>query len=489
MNLQIIIVLLYFALTMVIGVLASRKTKSSDSFLGSGMGVFAIVCVACGQWLGGTATTGCAEYGFTSGISGWWYTIANGAGMLMMGLFFAEKYRKYDTVTIPGIIEKVVGPKSRTVCSILLIFVMLAVGLSQMIAAGKLGESLLGIDFTLSCCIFAVIFIVYTMSGGMDSVEATNKLHLGIMYFGMILAVILAVSACGGWSDFTSGLNAIDARDGTKHFSMLGVGVSKVSSWIIASVLSAGAAQASIQPVLAAKDPKTAKKACLISVLVVIPFGFFTTMLGMASRVMSENGLLLNAAGVNVTDPKLAFTTLIMNFSPVVSGIILASILAAVLSTVSPIILASATMFTKDIYEKKLKPNASDKELVRSSRIATAISGVICCIAAIALVNSSAVLDLVYAAYTLRGVLFIVILFGMYWKYTSERGVCTAVLVTFVCCVAWVAAKIAMGQYPLVIGSFAVSETYLGVVLACITIILFSKLFKQTALEKAARAK
>ena len=488
MNLQILIVILYFAITMALGVLASRKTKSSDSFLGSGMGVFAIVCVACGQWLGGTATTGCAEYGFTSGISGWWYTIANGAGMLMMGLFFASRYRKYDTVTIPGIIEKVVGPKSRTVCSILLIFVMLAVGLSQMIAAGKLGESLLGIDFTISCFVFAIIFIVYTMSGGMDSVEATNKLHIGVMYFGMILAVILAIVACGGWDGFKGGLDAIDARDGTKHFSMMGVGISKVSSWIIASILSAGAAQASIQPVLAAKNPATAKKACLISVLVVVPFGFFTTMLGMASRVMSENGALLNAAGVNVTDPKLAFTTLIMNFSPVVSGIILASILAAVLSTVSPIILAAATMFTKDLYEKKIRPGASDKELVRSSRIATAISGVICCFAAIALVNSSAVLDLVYAAYTLRGVLFIVILFGMYWKYTSEKGVCLSVLITFVICVSYVAAKLVIGQYPIVIGNFAVSETYVGVIVACICIVVLSKIFKQTELEKAAKA-
>ena len=212
-------------------------------------------------------------------------------------------------------------------------------------------------------------------------------------------------------------------------------------------------------------------------------------MLGMASRVMSDNGLLLNSAGVNVTDPKLAFTTLIMNFSPVVSGIILASILAAVLSTISPIILASATMFTKDLYEKKIKPNASDKELVRSSRIATAISGVICCLAAIALVNSSAVLDLVYAAYTLRGVLFIVILFGMYWKYTSEKGVCTAVLVTFVACVGYVAAKLVIGQYPIVIGNFPISETYLGVVIACVAIVLFSKIFKQTELEKAAKAK
>ena len=481
MNWQLIIIVLYFAATMLIGLLASRKTKSSDSFVGAGMGVFAIVCVACGQWLGGTATTGCSEYGFTSGISGWWYTIANGIGMLMMGLFFAERYRKYGEVTIPGIIEKVVGPKSRLVCSCLLIFVMIAVGLSQMIAAGKLGQSLLGMDFTLSCCIFAVIFIIYTMSGGMDSVEATNKMHIGFMYFGMILAVILALREMGGWSGFKASMDAIDAAEGTNHFSMFGVGASKVTSWIVASVLSAGAAQASIQPVLAAKDPKTAKKACLISVLVVAPFGLFTCMLGMSARVMSETGIL-----AAITDAKLAYTTLIMHFSPIVGGIILASILAAVLSTVSPIILASATMFTKDIYQRRIKPDASDKEITRTARIATAISGVLCCLMAIALVNSSAVLDLVYAAYTLRGVLFIVILFGMYAPHTSERGVCAGVIITFLCCIAWVAAKIVTGRYPLYIGSFAISETYLGVVLACVTIPLISRLFPKTELKKAA---
>ncbi len=471
MNWQIVIIILYFAVTIAVGVLASRKNTSTDSFVGSGMSAFAIICVACGQWLGGTATTGCSEYGFTSGISGWWYTIANGIGMLMMGLFFAERYRKYGSVTIPGIIEKVVGPKSRTVCSVLLIFVMLAVGLSQMIAAGKLGQSLLGLDFRVTCCIFAVIFIIYTMSGGMTSVEATNKLHIGFMYFGMILAVVLALVELGGWGSFKTIIDAVDTAEGTNHFSMFGVGASKVTSWIVASVLSAGAAQASIQPVLAAKDPKTAKKSCLIAALVVAPFGFFTCMLGMAARAMSEAGLL-----ETITDAKLAYTTLIMHFPPVVGGIILASVLAAILSTVSPIILASATMFTKDLYARSIRPNATDREQTMVARIATAASGVICCVLAILLVNASAVLDLVYVAYTLRGILFIVILFGMYWKATSERGVCAGVIVSFVGCLIWFIPKLVTGSYPLTIGSFAISETYVGVVLACVTIVIFSKL-------------
>ena len=491
MNWQLLIIILYFALTMVIGVLASRKNKSNDSFVGVGMGVFAIVCVACGQWLGGTATTGCSEAGFNYGMSGWWYTIANGVGMLMMGLFFATRYRKYGEVTIPGIIEKVVGPKSRTVCSALLIFVMIAVGLSQMIAAGNLGVSLLGMDFTLSCCIFAVIFIIYTMSGGMTSVEATNKLHLGFMYFGIILAVILGAAKLGGWSGFTTTLRAVDAAEGTKHFSMTGMGASEVISQIVASVLSAGAAQASIQPVLAAKDPKTAKKACLLSVLVVVPFGLFTTLLGMEAKAIDFSGIQA------FTNAKTAYTDLIMSFNPIISGIILASILAAILSTISPIILASATMFTRDIYVRTMNKEASDKQMTFISRVGTALSGVLCCLLAILLHNASSVLSLVKVAYTLRGVLFIVILFGMYWvgrksrvSRASDKGVCIAVLVTFVCCIAWYIPKLIGGSYLVSIGSFAITETYLGVILACVTIVIFSLIFPrgEEELERVAAA-
>ncbi len=478
MNQALIIILLYFAVTLLIGVLAARSSRSHDAYVGAGMGVFAIVCVTCGQWLGGTSTAGCSECGFTYGLSGWWYTIANGIGMLMMGLFFAARYRRYGEVTIPGIIEKLVGPRSRTVCSALLIFVTLAVGLSQMIAAGKLGESLLGLDFSLSCCLFAVLFIVYTMSGGMKSVEATNKLHLGFMYFGMILAVVLAVIKLGGWSGFSSGLAAVDAAEGTRHWSMSGMGVSEVISQIAASILSAGAAQASIQPVLAAKDPKTARKACLLSVLVVVPFGLFTTLLGMAAKAMDHAGLLA------VTDAKLAYTELIMSFHPVVAGVILASVLAAILSTISPIILASATMFTRDIYARRPGRAPSDKELARSARIGTAVSGVICCVFAIALANASTILSLVKVAYTLRGVLFIVILFGMYWidrrtglSRASDKGVCIAVLTTFALCIAWYIPRLVTGRYPLSIGSFAVTETYLGVLAACVTIVFFSRRF------------
>ena len=494
MNIQLIIIIAYFALTVAIGLWSAKKSTSSDSFVGAGMGVIAIVCASTGEWLGGTATTGVSEYGFNYGLSGAWYTVANAIGTMFLALLFAKIYRSIGSVTVPGIIERFFGKKARTVSSLLLIFVMLAVGLSQMIAAGKLGVALLGFDFNVTVIVFAIIFIIYTLAGGMNAVASTNVLHLFVMYGGIILAVILAVHKIGGWGEFTTGVHAVEEAalaggavlgdKNTAYFNMTTIGMPKVSSWLIASLLGACTAQAGVQPVLAAKDVPTARKACIITAFVVAPFGFFSALCGIAAKVLSHQGILWQQGIVgseNVTDAKQAIFTLMMNLPGWAGGIIMASLLAAILSTVSPIILASGTMFTKDLYQGVFKKSASDKEVLMMGRVTTAISGVICCLGAIALVNMSAVLDLVYAAYSLRGALFIVVLFGIYTKFASEKAACWSMVCTGVVAVGWVAVKLATGSYP--IASW-LTETYAAVIVAAVATVVFSLIFKPSDKEK-----
>ncbi|MBR6521387.1 MAG: sodium:solute symporter family protein [Oscillospiraceae bacterium] len=486
---QTIIIILYFAVTVAIGLISSKKSKSSDSFHGAAMGMFAIVAASAGEWLGGTATTGVSEYGFNYGLSGAWYTIANGIGVMFLALLFAKLYRSLNSVTVPGIIERFFGVKARTVSSVLLTIVMLAVGLSQMIAAGKLGQSLLGFDFTITVIVFAIIFIVYTLAGGMNAVASTNKLHLFVMYGGVIVAVIFALTKVGGWGGFMDGIDAVETADPSKnYFNMFSIGGTKVSSWIIAGLLGACTAQAGIQPVLAAKDVPTAKKACIITAFVAAPFGLFTALLGMIAKVMSHNGTLTDTLGNVVTDGKMALPTMMMHLHPIIGGLVLASILAAILSTVSPIILSAGTMVTKDLYQRVIKPNATDAEVLKMSRITTALSGVICAVGAIFLVNASAVLDLVYAAYSLRGAIFIVVLFGIYWRHASQKASCISMICTGVVAVLWVAVKLVTGAYPISIGSFAITETYAAVVVAAVCMLIFSKIFKPTV-EEIARKK
>lgn len=469
MSVQLMIILIYFALTVGIGLYAKRSAKDSNAFHGAGLGVLMCVCASTGEWLGGTATTGVSEYGFDFGISGSWYTIANGIGVIFLALLFAKLYRSMETVTVPGIIGKFLGVRARTVSSVFLTFVMLAVGTSQMIAAGSLGVSLMGLDFNLMVVAFAAVFIVYTLAGGMQAVAYTNVMHLCCMYGGVILAIVLALNKAGGMSAVASTLPE-------SYFNMTSIGMPKVSSWIIASLLGACTAQAGIQPILAAKDVNVAKKAAVITAFVAAPFGLFTALLGMIAKTMSINGTLLDTAGQLVTNGKLALPTLMMNLSPIAGGIVLASILAAILSTVSPIILASGTMVTKDIYHGVIRPDATDAQVMRMSRITTAISGVICAGVAIFL-NSSGirVLDIVYFAYSMRGALFVIVLLGIYWKKTSEKGAVYGMIATAIVGLFWVIFNAVTGHFPIP----GVTETYISVFTALVSTLVFSLIFKK----------
>ncbi len=467
---QIIVILVYFIITLFVGIRSSRKTNSSGKYYGTHLGVAAIVCASAGEWLGGTATTGVSEYGFIYGISGAWYTIANGLGIFFLALFFAKTYRGIGRMTIPGIIEYIFGPTAQFISSILLVLVMLAVGMSQIIAAGKFGQALLGIDFRISAIVFTSIFVVYTLAGGMNAVSSTNTMHLVVMYVGIIASVLLLMSGLGGMSEVVSEVADLERETGIRYSSMAEIGMPKVSSWIIASLFGACTAQAGIQPVLASKDAITAKKACVLTALVTAPFGILTALIGIMAKIMANQGRLLDAGGNILTDGKLALTSIMMELPPFVGGLVLAAELAAILSTASPIILAAGTMLTKDVYQARIKPNATDVQILFVSRLTTAVSGLICCLGAILLVEQNNVLDIVYSAYSLRGALFVVLIFGFTWKKASSKGACISMVLTGIVAIFWTVFKVVSGDYP--IASWF-TETYAAVLTAAVTMFFF----------------
>ena len=98
----------------------------------------------------------------------------------------------------------------------------------------------------------------------------------------------------------------------------------------------------------------------------------------MAARVMYENGTLLPGVEKAVAAKSALPQLMLHGMPPIAGGLVMAAILAAVLSTVSPIILASGTMVTRDIYQRVLHPEASDEKVLKMGRVTTAISGVIC---------------------------------------------------------------------------------------------------------------
>lgn len=471
LSVQVWIVIAYVAGTVAIGLAVGRRQRRAGggaAFQGAGLGVAAIVCASAGEWLGGTATSGVAEYGFTYGLSGMWYTVANAMGVLFLALCFAGLYRSLDRVTVPGIVERFFGVKARVVSSVLLCMVMMGVGLSQMIAVGKLGQSLLGLDYTWSVVLFGAVIIGYTVMGGMEVVSAANMLHLFVMYFGVILAAALGIAGLGGLESFRADTLALSRETGIDYTGAFTIGWPKVLSWVTASMLGACTAQAGIQPVLAARDVPTARRACFWTACVVAPFGVITALLGIIARVMSENGTLLDGAGQVVTDGKLALSALMMSLPPAAGGLVLAAILAAIFSTASPIFLAVGTMFSRDICSLRVR---DEGRLLRINRLTVAVAGGICALGAVALVDAGRILDMVYGAYALRGAIFIVILYGIYWKRARERAAVASMILTAAVAVLWLVWEMTTGAYPI---APWFSETYAAVLTAAVSMPMFT---------------
>ena len=226
--LQVIIVSLYVAVTIAIGIWTKRKTKSSRAFDGAELGLFLCVVAGAGEWLGGTATTGVAEYGYECGLSGAWYTIANGMGICFLALFFARLFRSLGMSTVSGIIGRFLGEKARKVSAALLILVMIAVGSSQMVAIGTLGEELFHLNATASILVLGTGVLLYTVLGGMLAVSYTNILHMAVMYAGSIAATVVCLTQIGGISQLREALPA-------SYFAMDTIGISKIGSWLVAS--------------------------------------------------------------------------------------------------------------------------------------------------------------------------------------------------------------------------------------------------------------
>ncbi len=453
---QISIVFVYVILTVLISYASKNKSKTARSFEGTGLGLLLCVVAGAGEWLGGTATTGIAEYGYLYGLSGAWYTIANGLGICFLAIFFAKMFRALDTPTVSGIIGKYLGKNAKISSAILLILIMLVIGMTPVVALGTMGETLFGFEPNMSILIMGLIVLCYTVFGGMMAVGYTNILHLVVMYTGAILAVFLCGKEIGGLDVMRSALPET-------HFSVSSIGIPKISSWIIASVLGACTAQAGLQPVLAAKDETTAKKSSFYIAALVAPFGIFTAILGMIARIKFPG----------IENTKLVLPTLLLSMDSVSGGFIMASVFAAILSTIAPIFLSVGTLFTRDIYQetKWYKNNSSDKKLLRVSRIATLIGGLICIGASLLFAKSSTILDMIYFGYSLRAGLFIILILGVLWKKTSPKGAITAMVLTGITGIVWIVCKKTTGTYPI---HPYFSETYVSVLVAFVSTVIIS---------------
>jgi SSS family solute:Na+ symporter len=509
---QLLVIVGYFVLLAVVGKIVKKyaaKDSSADFLIaGRNMGLILVTVTVVGEWLGGMSTIGTSEKAFNSGFFPLWYNVSTAVGMFLFGLTIAKVYRENNVHTVGEMLEKLYSKKVRIVASLAFVVAFVILSYLQLQAIGSLVsqlfgdilrsfsgllegfvgfESLLFSPYSIAIIISGIFVIFYVYEGGMKSIAFTNLMHIILLFSTIIVVFILVLVRVGGFDGLFANLNnqfVAEGMTGKEAASKVAsfknpfsLGIGKMVAWLLGGILAGFASQASIQPVFAAKDINTAKRGAMLSAVLIAPLGILVSTLGMAVR----SGVVGNLD--KLVSAKEAFPFLLMNadFIPGwLSGLAAAGILAAILSTVAPVMFAVSTILVKDFYHLIINKNATDKELLKISRMMTITVGVISIPMAIFI--RGGILEAAYITYGIRGAAAIVVLLGIYFGYKKVEGTwvtpeaaITAIIVSTIGILLFVLNRDAITN---LIG-FEISKVYVALVLSLLSVLIVTPLTKK----------
>ena len=465
MNVYAVIILAYFALVVGVGLLTRKVAgKSASDHLVAGRNLGTVVCsvVVAAEWLGGMSTIGVSERAFnTLSLQPIFYNISTAIGMVIIGFTVAAHYRSRNVHTVSEMIETLFGSQARHVSAVAFLIAYIILAYVQLQTCASVMAPLFNVNWNVAVVISAVLIMIYTYFGGMHALAVTGILYLVTMYLGLGIAFAVGLGKVGGLSGLSETLVAMGGPENPYNPFSAGVGGSV--ALLVGGLLGGMAAQASIQPVFAARNVETARKASMLAGLIVAPFGIMTAFLGLFART----GLFFGE-GVEVT-AKTALPTLLRTpefIPPVLGGLALAGVLAAILSTVGPVNFAVVTIAAKDIYHGIINREADDRKIVSTARKLVVLVNVVT--VPLAILLKGAVLDTAYVSYAIRAIGAIVIVSGLYArKLVTPLGVKLAFIVGTVA----VFFTMVAGQR----GWFEVDKTY-SAVITTLAVILLSTL-------------
>lgn len=327
--------------------------------------------------------------------------------MMILGYTLARHYRERSVHTVSEMVESIFGKKARTISAIAFLLAFITLAYVELTTFSHVLAPIFKIDWVWAVLLGSLITTTYMYIGGMHALTIVAIINLIVRYVGIGIALIVGLVAISDMSVFSEKLIAAGAPH--NYFNPFSLGWTAAFSLILGGIFGGMAAQASIQPIFAAKDPLTAKHAAIISAIFIAPFGIMTAFLGL----MVRSGIFIDPS--TISDAKEVLPTLLMTptfIHPILGGIAIAAILAAILSTIGPVNFAIVTIATKDIYHGLINNNASDLDILKTARKMVIFVNLIT--VPMAIFIHGAVLDAGYVSYAIRAIGAIVILLGVY---------------------------------------------------------------------------
>ncbi|GER07953.1 solute:sodium symporter (SSS) family transporter [Iodidimonas muriae] len=423
----------YFVLVFGVAIFAGIREKKADSkdfFLaGRNVGWFVIGGSLFASNIGSEHLVGLAGTGAASGVAVAQFEILAGLILLLLGWLFVPFYLRSGVFTMPEFLEKRYSEGPRLYLAIISIIGYVLTKISVTIAAGGIVfEALMGIDFWTGALIVVVATGVYTIWGGLRAVLYTDVLQMFVLLFGAVSVTWLGLSAVGGWG-------ALRVEAGETVFSLwrplsdpdfpwtgilFGAPILGVWYWCTDQYI--------VQRVLSAHGIEDARRGTIFAAyLKQLPLFLFVVP-GIIAAVLAARG------AITLDNSDAALPTLVAALLPVgLKGLVVAGLLAALMSSLSSVFNSCSTIVTMDIF-KRFRPHAEESQLVLVGRLST---GALVILGLLWIPFISRISGQIYTylqsiqAY-ISPPIAAVFLVGILWSRANARGAAWALFVGFV---------------------------------------------------------
>jgi sodium/proline symporter len=453
----------YFALMIGIGLYAWRKSQATaEGYLlgGRDLGPAVTALSAGASDMSGWLLMGLPGAILTGGLAQAWIGIGLTIGAYTNYRIVAPRLRTFtelanDAITIPDFLEERFADTSKLLriiaAAVIILFFTLYCS-AGMVAAGKFAVSALGMDYGSGLIGATLAVVIYVLFGGFLAVSLTDFVQGCIMFVGLVLVPVVALSDIGGMAGLSSGLASAEANaalaSGTLTSLFAGttaIGIISAAAWGLGYF---GQPHIIIRfmAIRNVADLKIARR---------INIGWMAISLAGAVATGLIGAAWVAQTGTPLSDPETIFILFArILFHPLITGFLLAAILAAIMSTISSQLLVSASSLAEDIWRGAIRPGASEASVVGVGRLSvvavTAVS------AWLAQDPDSSILSLVANAWAGFGAAFgPVIIAALWWRGTTRSGALAGMVTGAVVVVAWIALGWSATLYEIVPGFFA----------------------------------
>ena len=372
---------------------------------------------------------------YISGLSSAWIALGLTLGAYLNYLLVTPRLRVFtelldDAVTIPEYFERRFDDRGhliRILSSVVIIIFFAIYTTSGVVAGGKLFESSFGLNYELGLFITAGVVVAYSTFGGFLAVSTTDFVQACIMFLALILVPIVTINQIGSVAQTEHYLMELSPAMLTLGGGSL-LGILSAASWGL-GYFGQPHIIVRFMAIRSVREIKIARRIGMSWMIISLTGAIAVGLVGAA---------YIKSIGGNLSDPETIFIFLSNTlFDPLVSGFLLAAILAAIMSTISSQLLVTSCSLTEDIYHTFLRKKASDTELVlvgRFSIVAVALLAIF-----LAHDRDSSILSLVSNAWAGFGAAFgPVVLLSLFWARMTRQGALAGIVVGASAVLVWI---------------------------------------------------